>query len=186
MACRIYSTYYQELPQDAKKRYEEKLNLLGAMVNDPYATVPRGSDLWSTDSLMWPKVEYPDIYNYLISTPSPYTKDELKAYKSIEAYKYFVDGWVSNSLVHHVPNGSSQEKQVAVVSASVRHSQRLSGTPLKVWVAAEVLGTVLCAHCTCMAGLGEACSRIARAWQDLGKPAHTLQLCCLLWRPTPE
>ena len=79
----------------------------------------------------------------------------------MEGYKYFVDGWVSKVLVHHIPHCSGEEKQVAVVSASVKHSQRLSSTPLKPWVAAEMLGTVLCAHCTCMAGLGEACSHIA-------------------------
>ena len=79
----------------------------------------------------------------------------------MEGYKYFVDGWVSKVLVHHIPPGSGEEKQVAIVIASVKHSQRLSSTPLKVWVAAEMLGTVLCAHCICMAGLGEACSHIA-------------------------
>ena len=47
-----------------------------------------------------------------------------------------------------------------MLSACVRHSQRLSASPLKAWIAAEMLGTILCAHCTCMAGLGEACSHI--------------------------
>ena len=33
--------------------------------------------------------------------------------------------------------------------------------PLKVWVAVKSSGTILCAHCTCMAGAGEACSHIS-------------------------
>ena len=49
------------------------------------------------------------------------------------------------------------------VRAHGRHSQRLSATPLRPWVAVEKIGSVLCAHCNCMAGLGEACSHIAAA-----------------------
>ena len=33
--------------------------------------------------------------------------------------------------------------------------------PLKGWVATRQNGVVLCAHCTCIAGIGEACSYIA-------------------------
>ena len=33
--------------------------------------------------------------------------------------------------------------------------------PLKVWVATRQNGVVLCAHCTCVAGIGEACSHVA-------------------------
>ena len=106
----------------------------------------------------------------------------------MEGYKYFVDGWVSKVLVHHIPPGSGEEKQVAIVSASVKHSQRLSSTPLKVWVAAEMLGTVLCAHCTCMAGLGEACSHIAAVLFTMeantrirGNVSCTSELCS--WLP---
>ena len=45
-----------------------------------------------------------------------------------------------------------------IVTTRVRLYQRLSETPVKAWVAVEHVGTVLCVHCTCMAGLGEVCS----------------------------
>ena len=48
-----------------------------------------------------------------------------------------------------------------MITVSVRHSQKLSVHPAKPWVAVKQSGTVVCAHCSCMAGLGEACSHIA-------------------------
>ncbi|KAH7964784.1 hypothetical protein HPB49_001316 [Dermacentor silvarum] len=42
----------------------------------------------------------------------------------------------------------------------LNHYQRLRDPQLKVWVLAEANGTIVTAHCTCMAGLGEACSHI--------------------------
>ena len=48
-----------------------------------------------------------------------------------------------------------------MITAKVKHSQRLSVPPVKTWVAAEKGGAVICPHCDCMAGLGEACSHIA-------------------------
>lgn len=41
------------------------------------------------------------------------------------------------------------------------HSQKLSEPPLRPWVLIRKDGTVVTAHCTCMAGLGEACSHVA-------------------------
>ena len=88
---------------------------------------------------------------------SEYTKQELKAYKSLDGYKYFVDGWVSDILVLPL----SSRPNVCLTSCKVKHSQRLSAAPLQPWVAVEKDRLVVCAHCNCMAGLGEACSHIA-------------------------
>ena len=71
----------------AKERYLAKLSVIGGQ--DPYE-IPS----WSEDPQILPKITYPDIVNYLIFSPSPYTMDDLKSYKSLEAYNYFVSGWV--------------------------------------------------------------------------------------------
>ena len=75
----------------------------------------------------------------------------MKAYKSLEGYRQFVDGWVSNVKVIHS----------YLIMAGVKHSQRFSLSPVKAWIGSEKNGVVLCAHCNCMAGLGEACSHIS-------------------------
>ncbi len=71
------------------ERYREKLAILGDLI-DPYLTMI--GDQNSLEWQDWPEVQYPDIYNYLIATPSPYTKEDMKAYKSLEGYRQFVDG----------------------------------------------------------------------------------------------
>lgn len=51
---------------------------------------------WSNNLDLVPDVTYPDIFNYLVLTKSAYTLQEFKAYKSLEAYNFFVSGWISN------------------------------------------------------------------------------------------
>ena len=67
MSARAYSTYYHGLPDEAKRRYNAKLDKIVAAMDDPYATMPGtrlgASDMWKLDCKFWPKVEYPDIYS---------------------------------------------------------------------------------------------------------------------------
>ncbi len=71
------SYYYQTMEEAPQARYRQKLAMLGKM-QDPYFTINHAS---SMDWQAWPSVEYPD---YFIARPSSYTKQELKAYKSLE------------------------------------------------------------------------------------------------------
>ena len=70
-------------------RYQEKLSLIGGL--DPY-TVARGAAICDVEA--FPKITYPDIVNYLVFSPGPFTMDDMRAYKSLEAYNQFVCGWV--------------------------------------------------------------------------------------------
>ena len=147
----IYSKNYEELNTVAQKRYREKLKIAG-LSRDQYVF----RDFSTGNSQLWPQVEYPDIF---INATSSYTKEQLKAYKSLDGYNYFVQGWVGKvEVLQNVIHG---DITVVVLKAAVKHSQSLSRPSLHPWIAAEKRGTILCAHCTCMAGVGEACSHIA-------------------------
>ena len=37
----------------------------------------------------------------------------------------------------------------------------MTSPPLRPWIGVQYDGTVICAHCNCMAGAGEACSHVA-------------------------
>ena len=43
---------------------------------------------------LWLQLAYGDIYNHLVISTSYYTGQQMKAYKSLEAYNYFISGWV--------------------------------------------------------------------------------------------
>ena len=63
--------------------------------------------------------------------------------------------------------------EVSLLLADVKHSQKLTATPLYPWIAAEWNGRIICVHCTCMAGLREACYHISTLLLTLG--AHAQQ-----------
>lgn len=97
-----------------------------------------------------PPVERSDLFSYLVWTTSHYTNyinDQLKNYKSLEAYNQVVSGFVA-----------SVKGKVIVV----RRSQRMNGPLVELWVIAESNGSIFSAHCVgCEAGLAESCPHVA-------------------------
>ena len=97
----MYSSYYYELDDTAKQRYREKMEKLGAL-EDPYLMYDHGQEIY-VDWYDWPQVEYPNIYNFLIGTPSVYTGESLKSNKSLDTYNFYVNSWVENINVFPIP-----------------------------------------------------------------------------------
>lgn len=75
----------------------------------------------------------------------------MKAYKTLDAYNFFVSGWVNTILTKDVA------KSNRVVTGRINHSQRSRATPLKTRFLSERSGEVIVGHCDCMAKLSEAC-----------------------------
>ena len=77
-----------------------------------------------------------------------------------------------------------------IIYIQVSHSQKLSSPPLMPWVGVDYNGTVLCAHCNCMAGVGEACSHIAallyfvRTKANLNKQTSCTSKLCTWLQPS--
>ena len=77
----------------SRKRYEEKLSLLGG--KDPYE-IP--AEAWKDDVELWPSTTYIHMGMYLVFSSSPYTGQDLLNYKSLECYQRFAAGWVREIL----------------------------------------------------------------------------------------
>ena len=92
---------------------------------------------------------------YLLHTASFATLDEVKNYKSLKSFKYYTSGWVLS-----VEWKKYEEKNIVLIIGKVRHSYAANKAPVLPWVLVNFDGTILVAHCTCMAGLAETCSHV--------------------------
>ena len=79
------------LESEDKKQCKEKLTLSNGQVLPDPNVLDVG---WKEAVHCLPDLCFADIFNYLKNTPSDYTKENLKAYKSLEAYNFFVCGHV--------------------------------------------------------------------------------------------
>ena len=83
------NNYFLSLDDQSKRRSKVKINIIQGY--DPYQI--KKEELSSGIS-KFPPVTYPDIVNYFLFSLSPLTKEELKAYKSLDSYNQFVSGWI--------------------------------------------------------------------------------------------
>lgn len=154
-----WSKYFLELSpnSDVKKRYQEKMTLAG-LSEGLYCRLEAkgkgGSTVYHLNGQTGQTLRGLDIYNYLILTPGV-THEQLKAYKSLDRYNFLVNGKVSNIIATEVQYTTNY-----LFTALVKHSQALSIPALKVWIVVVSSGEVICAHCTCMAGVGEVCAHV--------------------------
>ncbi len=129
------STYFLSLAKTEQFRYFQKLKI------DDKVELP---DLFTQNVKRLPEITYPDVYHYLVETESVYTREAVKAYRSLDAYNYFVSGKVGSLCSYNVDD-------VYLVFGEVGASQTLSKT-YSAWFVAKVTGEVISGHCTCMAG----------------------------------
>jgi len=136
--------YQDSLDSASRVRYQKKLQLLG-LQQCPYAV---NKSCLIDDVGCWPPVSWPEVHEYLVNSVGQFTNAAMKAYKSLEAYKYYSDGWVQTVFVVK----ETLYAAVMVLVASVMSSQRTTDKPHRVWVGVRSDGSVAVAHCTCMAG----------------------------------
>lgn len=164
------SDYAKKLDLKVKRRYEEKISAIGI---DPVLIEGK---YFQPDCL--PPVESTDLLFYLVLETSYYTKQQFKAFRSLQAYNQMVSGFIMGVQGHII-----EDKFVVV--AKVRHSQRMNDSLIPIWIITEKQGTVLSAHCCgCKAGLGECCSHVAsvlfylEAWTKINGKLSCTQVKC--------
>eukprot|EP00795_Rhopilema_esculentum_P015958 gene15958-7289_t len=97
------SNYYESLDATEKANYRAKLTLSsGKAIPDPYTLQSE----WSNDIANLPELSWRDVTEYLIDTPSNFSKESMKAYKSLEAYDYFVCKHVHDCFYHKISDAS--------------------------------------------------------------------------------
>lgn len=115
-----FSEYYSTLTGPTKIRYREKVYICGF---DPYALKKSGFQRGCSRLSKYYISRYCKLPGHQTSWK---TGQEKKAWKPIDAYNFFISGWVNNILTKDV-EGTGK----VVVIAQVNHSQRSRETPLK-------------------------------------------------------
>ena len=92
------SEYLKSLEPNDTQCYIKKLTLTtGECLPDPYTLV---AEEW--EEFKFPDITWRDVTEYLIETISLYTKQSMKAYKSLEVFDYFLCGHVQQCFYHDI------------------------------------------------------------------------------------
>lgn len=138
------SSYLELMPKSERNAYLAKLETFG-FHEDLFCD---RTIVWEDNPSKWPQLEFGQIFVYLIDTPGPFTKEKLRAYKSLDAYNFFKSGWVQTVFFLPSPNGN-----FCALKASVMRSQKTTDSPHQAWIILnQRTAEVQRAHCTCMAG----------------------------------
>lgn len=166
---------------DVSCRYKSKLKVIKMI--DPYK-LNFESPFYIKEFKELPDIELDDIMYYFVCTHSLYTGESFKAFKSLQAVRYVDAGYVSVNgykinnnfvllgkvsktslhflilhIIIYVMNTYNKYNDVFLFQ--VNHFFKQNAPPLQSWLIIKPDGAILSAHCTCMAGLGEACSHAA-------------------------
>ena len=125
------SEYANNLDPLVKKRYMEKIACIGI---DPFLISGKNYDVECL-----PPIESIDLVSYLVLETSYYTKEQFKAFKSLQAYNQLGSGFVQS--VHGLIIAGKH-----VVLGKVRHSQKMNDPTVPLWIITEDDGRILCAH----------------------------------------
>ena len=116
------SSYVLSLDEVVKNRYIRKISSIGDI--DPYILPENQFD---KEDKSLPPVSYPDIVTYFIHKASFYTMEQLKAWKSLDAYNQCTSGWVKNVLSKVI-----KDKVLITVKVSSIFSKFLYSVPRQI------------------------------------------------------
>ena len=95
--------YFSSLRDEvARKRYYEKLKIIEDL--DPYETEKKD---WEDNVDLWPSVTH-------INVGSVYSGDDLLNYNSMESYRNFLAGWVTEVLVRSLTSANGSKKMIVI------------------------------------------------------------------------
>ena len=108
----------------------------------------------------WPILSYQDIFNFLMFYPIELGSKALSEYKNSKAYSYYKSGWLQY-LQYHNLSGSKD----CIIKGECRKMkcQSIKDPFHKLWIILKKTAKIRTYHCTCVAGLGEACNHVGAA-----------------------
>lgn len=139
----VLSAYARSLGVEEKKDYLEKLKLCGC--DCPYS-IPKelfkyGKDLHG----VIPPVSEDQIVLYLILRHGGLHKEQYLAYKNVKQDQYLTNGFLTEVGALCLSNHN------VILKGRVTHSQAIN-TSTETWICFTQEGTVITAHCNCVAG----------------------------------